>query len=98
MNTPTTNPSPETIHVIDSIGAYLAGGLSPEERRRFEAHVGVCAACAAAVAELERADERMRDLFAGVPPTGTFEDDLVAMLRDEPLPMPAATAVIGAKR
>ena len=40
----------------------------------------------------------MRDLFAGVAPTGTFEDDLVAMLRDEPLPMSAATAAIGAKR
>src|SRR3954454_23718333 len=102
MNTPTSIPAPEAAHVVDSIGAYLAGGLSPEERQRFEAHVGVCAACTAAVADLERADVRMRELFAGVQPVGVFEDEIIAALRDEPLPMPAsagaAAAAAGAKR
>ena len=85
--------------MVDSIGAYLAGGLSPDERQRFEAAVAsLCAACAAAVAELERADAQMRDLFAGVHPAGRFEDEIVDALRDAPLPMPVAGAAAAARR
>ena len=51
----TTDPA---AHVTEWIAAYLAGGLSPAERARFEAHVGVCEACAAAVAEMERRGRR----------------------------------------
>src|SRR4051812_20605253 len=101
MNTPTSMPAPEAAHVVDSIGAYLAGGLSPDERQRFEAHVSVCAACAAAVADLERADVRMRELFAGVQPVGVFEDEIIAALREAPLPMPVslgAAAAAAARR
>lgn len=32
--------------------AYVLGALSPAERCEFEAHLGVCASCRAAVAEL----------------------------------------------
>lgn len=32
--------------------AYVLGSLCSAERRQFEAHLGVCASCRAAVAEL----------------------------------------------
>lgn len=32
--------------------AYVLGALSCAERREFEAHLGICASCRAAVAEL----------------------------------------------
>src|SRR5438045_9172357 len=68
-------------HVTELIEAYVAGGLSPAERARAGGHVALCAACAAAVAEAERAHAVMRDLFADVRPADDFEDRVVDRLR-----------------
>jgi anti-sigma factor RsiW len=32
-------------HVVELMTDYLEGALSPDERRRFEAHLAHCAAC-----------------------------------------------------
>lgn len=36
----------------DSVGAYVLGGLDPEEARHLEAHLETCAACRTEVNDL----------------------------------------------
>lgn len=40
--------------------AYVLGALSCAERREFEAHLGICASCRAAVAELSNMPPLLR--------------------------------------
>jgi len=58
-----------------SDAAYVLGALSPDERREFEAHLPVCAACAASVGEL-----------AGLP--GLMSRVSLDQLTAEPEPLP----------
>src|SRR5215204_1476759 len=66
------NVSDNDDHVIDAIEAYLAGGLSPAERARFEMHVAACATCAALLDEAARSDAAVRELFADQRPGDDF--------------------------
>lgn len=47
------------------LGSYVLGGLSPEERRAFEAHLPHCAQCQLELAQLAPVAERLRTLDAG---------------------------------
>src|SRR6476469_4560282 len=64
----------------EQLEAFCAGGLSPEDRRKVEAHAAVCAACEVALNEVKQADAALRDLFAFVAPPVDYEDALVANL------------------
>jgi hypothetical protein len=68
-------------HVLDRIETYLAGGLPPDERAAFEAHVAGCAACGGALAEGRRQDATLNELFEGVRPPAGFEGRMVRNLR-----------------
>lgn len=68
-------------HVVDQIEAYLAGGLPPDERGAFEAHLSNCALCADALSDVRSADEQLRGLFAGVRPDGALEDRVIQRFR-----------------
>ena len=68
-------------HVVDQIEAYLAGGLPPDERGAFEAHLSDCTLCADALSDARTADEQLRVLFAGARPDGALEDRVIQRFR-----------------
>src|SRR5438552_4186716 len=57
----------------ERLEAYLAGGLTAEERRKLEAHAAMCAACDAVLAEARKSDAALCALFAEVVPTDLEE-------------------------
>jgi len=66
---------------LERIAAHVAGGLEESERAELEAHVAVCAACAAGLAEAREQDRRLNELFAEVRPREGLEDRIVRGLR-----------------
>src|SRR5688572_26919958 len=68
----------------NQIGAYLAGGLSREERGEFETHRAQCATCRANLEEADKLDRQMRELFSEVKPNDGFEDRVIRRLREAP--------------
>jgi hypothetical protein len=68
-------------HIVDQIEAYLSGGLSPDERLAFDAHIAQCPSCATALAEAREADANLRQLFNDARPRPGFEDQIVRNLR-----------------
>lgn len=70
-------------------GAYVLGALSTADRRAYEAHLGGCAACARAVAELAA----LPALLGTVDPRTA-----VALIEDPTATAPRAGAAVGADR
>src|SRR5215831_9633731 len=68
-------------HVEEDIGVYLAGGMSPDQRRAFEGHVHGCPQCAAALEEAKNLEDRMTVMFAGARPGQGFEDRIIQKFR-----------------
>jgi autotransporter-associated beta strand protein len=71
--------------VHENLGAYLAGGLSAEERGRLDAHVNGCAECFDAFTEARDADRAAQRALAGLTPPGegmTFEERIVTHTRE----------------
>jgi glycine cleavage system regulatory protein len=68
-------------HVDEDIQVYLTGGLSPEQRRAFEAHVATCPTCAAALADARELETAMTAMFAGTRPGEGFEDRIIQKFR-----------------
>src|SRR3954464_300533 len=87
-----TNPLASE-HVTDLVEAYLAGGLDPAERARFEAHVSLCVACARVVAEIEQADRALHEMFQPVQPGVGLEDRILAGFRGAEGVDPSAATV-----
>src|SRR4051794_38624761 len=67
----------------EHLEAYLAGGLTTEERRKLEAHASLCAACDAALMDARKSDDALCELFADVAPTD-LDERLIASLRNVP--------------
>ncbi len=65
----------------DQMAAHAAGGLSAEERARFEAHAAGCAECIAERDAVRRFDRGMDKLFAPVRPPAGLEDRVIRSLR-----------------
>ena len=95
----------ETVHIVDQIETYLAGGLSPAERVAFESHAAGCPVCARALAKARRADDTLRDVFADARPAADLEDRVIRGLRQarhlrlpsvHPLALRSAAAVAAA--
>jgi anti-sigma factor RsiW len=73
--------SEQPTHVVELIEAYLAGGLTPDERAAFDAHVQSCAACDGELAKARQADADLRQLFRAARPTSGFEDRIIQTFR-----------------
>jgi anti-sigma factor RsiW len=72
--------------------AYAEGELEAEERRRVEAHLATCAACAREVRLLREALERAQALSVPEPPAGFWEEFGAGVQRRiaaEPPPRPS---------
>src|SRR4051812_16489734 len=61
--------------VHENLGAYVAGGLSEEERGRLDAHVNGCAECFDALMEARDADRALARALVG-PAGGLAGGDL----------------------
>ena len=72
----------------EHIDAFIAGGLSPEERASLKSHAAECAACEAALLEATQADEAIRKLFNPITPSAHFEENLIMNLRTLTAPRP----------
>ncbi|HVT80834.1 MAG TPA: polysaccharide biosynthesis/export family protein, partial [Phycisphaerae bacterium] len=71
--------------VHENLGAYLAGGLSAEERGRLDGHVNGCAECFDAFTEARDADRAAQRALAGLVPSGegsAFEDRVITFTRE----------------
>lgn len=70
--------------IHENIAAYLAGGLSAEERARFDAHIHGCAECFDAFTEARDADRTL--LRLGAAPDADFENNLVSAVKGQLMP------------
>jgi|GEM_PF-1458749 len=70
--------------IHENLAAYLAGGLSAEERARFDAHIHGCAECFDAFTEARDADRTL--LRLGAAPGADFEDKLVSAVKGQLMP------------
>src|SRR5436853_1334791 len=72
-----------SIWARDHLVSYLAGGLSTEERFEIQELLKTDADLAAALAELQTLDERVRKLFVAAKPRLGFEDRVIRSLREK---------------
>ena len=52
--------------------AYLAGGLTTEERADYDAHLAACPDCSALLAARRAEDDRLQAMFDAVQPDAGF--------------------------
>lgn len=64
------------------LSEYIDEQLAPDERRRLEAHVGVCPQCRRVLATLRRTVESLMGL--GVEQQPSIADGVIQRLRREP--------------
>jgi anti-sigma-K factor RskA len=72
------------IHALS--GAYAVDALDPDERARFEAHLGSCAACQAEVASLREATAVLGSSVEAEPPAALRDRVLAEIATVRPLP------------
>jgi Domain of unknown function (DUF4349)/Putative zinc-finger len=84
----------ETIH--ENLDAYLAGGLTPAERKDIEAHIEICAECAQTVKESRQLEQTMNEVFAKDRPDAALEERAIAKLRKTRIKRATALRFIGA--
>jgi hypothetical protein len=65
----------------ENLDAYLAGGLTADERRSVELHIEACAECAQALEESRKLEQLMDDLFIEARPDAALEERAIAKLR-----------------
>ncbi len=54
--------------IQENLAAYLAGGLTADERTRFEKHCADCVACVRALAAARKMEDAMTNLFTDARP------------------------------
>jgi len=70
----------------EHLAGYHAGGLTAEERERFERHAASCKDCARSLGDWAGFDRSLDDLFAEVRPEAGWEGRLLQGLRTAPPP------------
>ncbi len=70
---------------FESLSAYLAGGLSADERREIEQHVAACDECARALHESRELEQMMDGLFTNARPDADLEARALAKVRQSRL-------------
>src|SRR5262245_34607396 len=73
----------EHIWIHEHAETAAAGGLTPDETARFEAHIAACPACAEVATEAKKLDGALAALFADVRPSAGLEDRAVRSLRSD---------------
>jgi anti-sigma factor RsiW len=63
--------------------AYLDSELSPEDRRRVEAHAGICPECGRMLATLRRTLAGLRSLSRDPTPPAGLADSVIDRLRSQ---------------
>jgi len=76
----------EHIWCQENLESYAAGGLTPEERDRFDRHAAECADCARDLAEWRDVEDKLDNLFAAVRPEAGLEDRMIQTLRQTRMP------------
>jgi hypothetical protein len=71
-------------HIEPNLDAYLAGGLSADERRDLEQHCAACPACALQLMEGKQVDQLMDNLFVRTRPDAGLEDRALERLHRQP--------------
>ena len=66
------------------LATYLAGGLSAEERSRFQAHAAECPACAHELEDARTVEANLHDLFADLHPEIPFSAARESVGRSRP--------------
>jgi hypothetical protein len=84
----------EQIH--ESLDAYLAGGLTPAERKDVEIHIESCAECAQTVKDARQLEQTMTKVFAMDRPDAALEERAIAKLRTTRIRRATALRFIGA--
>ena len=87
-----TNGPNEHTFVHENLAAYLAGGLTAEERAKFDSHIHACPECFDAFTEARDADLGLKRTLGVLAPleiaggdaggAGTFEDHMVTKFRE----------------
>lgn len=67
--------------VRSSIGAFVLGGLEPEEEVRIRHHLATCPGCRAELREIEEADLALRAAPPLAPPPGHLKDAILSRVR-----------------
>src|SRR6516162_3179887 len=70
----------------EHLAGYHAGGLTAQERERFERHAACCKDCARSLNDWAGFDRSLDDLFAEVRPEVGWEGRLLQGLRTAPPP------------
>jgi anti-sigma factor RsiW len=65
------------------LSAYLDQELSERERKRFEAHAGICPECKRMLATLRRTLQGLRGLAADSPAPPDLADSVIERLRGQ---------------
>src|SRR5262245_6335070 len=65
----------------EHLAAYLAGGLDPAERTRFESHIHACPDCFDAFTEAPDADRALQRALFPLNPNPKLEENIVTHLR-----------------
>ena len=65
------------------LSAYLDSELSPDDRRRLEAHAGICPECGRMLATLRRTLEGLRGLSRDPAPPAGLADSVIERLRGQ---------------
>lgn len=65
------------------LSPYLDREMSDKERRRVEAHVGICPECRRMLATLRRTLEGLRGLSRGSSPPSDLADSVIERLRGQ---------------
>lgn len=65
------------------LSAYLDGELSPDDRRRLEAHAGICPECGQMLATLRKTLAGLRGLSRDPSPPADLADSVIERLRGQ---------------
>src|SRR5262249_35774437 len=80
----------------ENLDAYLAGGLTADERSSVELHIEACAECAQTLEESRKLEQLMDDLFIEARPDAALEERAIAKLRGARITRASAMRFIAA--
>src|SRR5437879_3942868 len=72
----------------ESLDAFVAGGLTHDERDAIERHVAACPECTAGLTQARKLEATMTTLFADAPPRADLEERAIVRLRRQPAAYP----------
>jgi Anti-sigma-K factor rskA/Putative zinc-finger len=68
-----------------NLGAFVLGGLEPEEATEIRHHLALCSGCREELEELEKVNRALGAAPPSVDPPGHLKDEILSRVRDEKL-------------